>query len=303
MKRLLALLMCVLLLCGCTQKEEGERLTVVATLFPQYDFCREIIGDKGTVTLILPAGMESHNFEPGVEDIAAISKSDLFLYTGDAMEPWAATVIKGVDAEVVDVSEGVNICTDVHTGEERHGHDHSGGDPHIWTSIKNAKIMVDNILKALIRIDEKNSEYYIKNAQEYLKKLDALDEKFTLLGRSTQGITLCHGGKLSSTYLERDYGIKIIAAYDSCSEWAEPSVLRVKEIIEAIRSQGLKAVLYEELSQGRIADTIKNEAGVEKLLLHTCHNLTKEEMNKGETYISLMEKNIYNLNRVIGKNA
>ena len=303
MRRWIALFFCLLLLCGCTQEKKDEGLKVTATLFPQYDFCREIIGDKGTVTLILPAGMESHNFEPGVGDITAISKSDLFLYTGDAMEPWASTVIKGIDTEIVDVSEGVNICADVHNDEEHHHHTHSNGDPHIWMSIKNAKIMVNNILKALVRVDEKNREYYVKNAQEYLKKLDVLDEKFTAFGKDAQGITLCHGGKISKTYLERDYGIKIIAAYDSCSEWAEPSALRVKEIIETIRTQGLKAVLYEELSQGRIAETVRDELGVEKLLLHTCHNVSREELNNGETYLSLMEKNICNLNRVIGKNA
>ncbi len=307
MKRILALFMCILLLCGCTKKEESRQITVCATLFPQYDFCREIIGDKGTVKLILPPGMESHSFEPGVKDILEISKCDLFLYTGDEMEPWASSILDGIDSstKIVDVSVNIDKCTNVHKNEEHHhGHEHSDGDPHIWTSPKNAKIMVQNILEQLIEIDGENKEYYIKNAEGYLKKLDGIDGQLNEFSKKASGITLCHGGKFSMAYISRDYNLNFIAAYDSCSEWAEPSALRVKEIIEVVRTHRLEAVFYEELSSGRVADTIANEAGVDKLILHTCHNLTKAELAAGETYVSLMTRNIENLNKAIGnKNA
>ncbi len=298
MKKLLSLLMIILLLSGCTPaKEEKQGFTVCATLFPQYDFAKSIAGDRAEVTLLLPPGMESHNFEPGVGDIRMISESDVFLYTGASMEPWAENIIQGIDSNVkiVDVSENIDICAHEHNEE----HHHENTDPHIWTSPENAFAMVENILKALCESDPENSEYYKANAQGYMKELEALDNEFRELGKRSEGITLCHGGKLSMTYLAKSYGFEFLAAYDSCASSQEPSVYRVREIIDAVNRQKLCGVFYQELSAGRVAKMISNETGAEMLLLHTCHNLTQAELEKGETYISLMKKNAENIRKVV----
>ncbi len=299
MKKLLSLLLIFFLLTGCSpEKKKNERLTVCATLFPQYDFCKNIAGDRADVTLLLPPGMESHNFEPGVGDIKSISQSDIFIYTGAGMEPWAENIIRGVDnVEIVDVSINIDLCTHEHNSEEHHHHE--GSDPHIWTSPENACIMAENILNALCERDPENSDFYKSNAEKYLEELKNLDNEFRELGELSRGITLCHGGKLAMTYLEKSYGFEFLAAYDSCASSQEPSVLRVKEIIDKINEQGLKGVFYEELSEGRVARTISEETGAEMLLLHSCHNLTPEEIKNGEGYISLMQKNAENIRKVI----
>lgn len=299
MKKLIVILLSVLLFCGCAPEKQEDKITVYATLFPQYDFCRAIAGDKAEVKLLLPFGMESHNYEPGVKDIKNIYNCDLFLYTGAEMEPWAQRILKGIDKDVavVDLSKGIELIVEEHSRDHQHDH-HS--DPHIWTSPKNAKKMAESILTALCNIDSKNSAFYIENAQKYFIELDRLDNELTALSRKIKGITLCHGGKFSLAYLLKHYGIKILPAFDSCSSWAEPSVARVEEICEKIKAQNLKAVFYEELSQGKIADTIVNETGVEKLLLHSCHNVSKEEFNSGATYVSLMDQNIKNIKKAIG---
>lgn len=297
MKKLLSLLLIIFLLSGCTPEEKkNEKLTVCATLFPQYDFCKSIAGDKAEVKLLLPPGMESHSFEPGVKDIRDIWESDIFIYTGASMEPWAENIINGVDVKIVDVSENINLCAHEHNTEEHH-HDH--GDPHIWTSPENALIMVENILNALCERDPQNADYYKDNAQKYFLELEKLDTEFRELGERSKGITLCHGGKFAMSYLEKNYGFTFLSAYDSCSSSAEPSVMRVKEIIDTINAQNLSGVFYEELNEGRVAKTISNETGAEMLLLHTCHNLTFDEIQKGESYISLMQKNADNIRKVI----
>lgn len=302
MKKIIALFLVLLLFCGCGQSEKTDKkLDISVTLFPQYDFLRQIAGDKAEITLLLPPGMESHNFEPGVGDIKKIAESDLFVYTGAQMEPWAETILDGIDskAKILDASINIDLCADEHNHDHQH-HDHHDHheDPHVWTSPKNALIMAENILNALCEIDEENSFYYKENAEKYFLQLKELDEEFTSLSEKTKGITLCHGGKFSMKYLERDYGFEFLAAYDSCSSFAEPSAMRVKEIIDTVKKENLKGVFKEELNDGRIAQTIATEAQVDVFLLHTCHNLSKEDFLLGKTYISLMKQNAESIRKV-----
>ena len=160
-KLIIFMLICTMVLplsaCGRKSKDDG-RLLIVTTLFPQYDFTRQIAGDKANVKLLLSPGMEAHSYDPTPSDIASINESDLFIYTGDNMETWAAKLIKGLekDVNVLDVSKGVDIIKTEdeeghhHSEEEEEEHGHEGHnhiyDPHIWTSISNAKIMVSNIV-------------------------------------------------------------------------------------------------------------------------------------------------------------
>ena len=302
MKKLISLLIILCLFVGCgngVNKTENEKITVVTTLFPQYDFCRQIARDKMEVVLLLPPGMESHNFEPGVGDIKTVANCDLFIYTGENMEPWAHTIIETLDGvKTLNVSKNINLCLHEHTNEEHH-HEHEETDPHIWTSPKNAKIMAENILSALIEIDGTNADYYKDNASVLFNELDELDSEFLQLKDLTKNLTLCHGGKFAMGYLQRDYGFDFLSAYDSCASSQEPSVVRVKEIVDKISSQKLKGVFVEELNRGRVAETISKETGVPVYVLHTCHNLSKTEFMQGETYVSLMKKNIVNIKKVI----
>lgn len=302
MKKLLVILLSIVLFCGCAPEKQQEKAVIYATLFPQYDFCRQIAGDKAQVELLLPFGMESHNYEPGVYDIKNISDADMFVYTGAFMEPWAEEIIKTIktDVFVLDASLGVELFEENHQHHESDGHQ-GHYDPHIWTSPKNALIMAQNILDALCMLDSKNSAYYIHNANELFNDLKRLDSEFQELSVKTKDKVLCHGGKFSLNYLTGHYGIKFLPAFDSCSSWAEPSVTRINDIILSIKSQNLKAVFYEELTTGKIADVIKEETGAEKLLLHSCHNVSLKEYQNGATYISLMEQNVINIKKAIGE--
>ncbi len=298
MKKLLALILILCVLSGCGQFEKQEKLVIVTTLFPQYDFCRQLAGDRAEVVLLLPPAMESHNFEPGIADIKNITECDIFIYTGANMEPWAQSIIDTVEnIEILDASENINICAHEHNNEEHH--EHHQADPHIWTSPKNAKVMVENILRVLCEVDNTNADFYKTNAQRYVEELDLLDMDFTRLSEKTEGITLCHGGKFAMGYLERDYGFNFLSAYDSCAAQQEPSTMRVKEIIDTIENQNLSGVFCEELNQGRVAQTISDETGVPVYQLHTCHNLSKEDFQKGKTYLSLMKNNVENIKKVI----
>ena len=302
MKRILAALCAAALLAltGCAPAPASsspagkEKLTVYATLFPQYDFAREIAGDRAEVILLLPPGVESHSFEPTPADIAGISKSDLLLYTGDAMEPWAAKLIAGDlpdTVRAVDLSQGVALLAEEH---EEEGHAHPF-DPHIWTSPVNAMIMVRTVVSALCEADPEGAEAYRANGERYLAELESLDDEIRTIVSQAKRRELVFGGRFAFHYFTAEYGLTAYSAYDSCSEETEPSAKAVSEVIGRVREDHLPVVYYEELTEPKVARSIAQETGAKLLLLHSCHNLSKDELAAGESYLSLMKQNAQNL--------
>lgn len=295
MKKILPLLLC-LCLCGCKgiSPNQNGRLQIVASLFPQYDFAREICGDKADITLLLPAGMDSHSYEPTPRDIVTLSEASLFLYTGENMEPWAARLSENVKGQILDVSKGVTLLDggNIHHAKTQESASAST-DPHIWTNPQNAIIMVDNICAAVCSLDPDNAAFYTENANRYKNELSALDAEFESVVKNGKRTKLIFGGHFAMRYFTHRYGLTYESAFDSCAGEAEPSAQTVMHLIEHIREEQIPAVYYEELSTPQTAKLLADETGTQMLLLHSCHNISKEEQN--ETYLSLMKKNLENL--------
>jgi zinc transport system substrate-binding protein len=294
-------------ICGCGDKgsasPQQKRLTVVTTLFPLYDFARNVAGSRADVTLLLPPGVEAHSWEPRPQDVVRIHRADIFVYTGPFMEPWAEGIIKGSGGRglvVVDSGEGVVLRHEVESeGEHNHSHGDAHGkaepvDPHIWLDMGNAQKMVDNILAGFIKKDPEGRAVYEKNAAAYKAALRQLDEKFR------EGLAECrtrlfvHGGHYAFNYLARRYNLTYVSVY-GFSPNAEPSPRHITDIIKQMRRSGTRYVFYEELLQPRVAETIARETGATLLRLSVGHNVTKEEMEKGVTFISLLEGDLANL--------
>lgn len=316
-KLILGLLISVVLsglLVGCNgnkskDKEEvsDNKLKIVATLFPQYDFVREIAGDKADIILLMSPGVESHSYEPSPADIIKINESDLFIYTGKYMEPWAQSIIDGVeskDIEILNVSQNITLDKsednedhhdhdeeDEHS-EEEHAHEY---DPHVWTSPINAKIMVENILNELCELDPENTDYYKQRAENYLNELNDLDNEFKAIFASAKRKEIIFAGKFALHYFAEEYGMEYESAFDSCSTETEPSVKVIAELIDEIKEKNIPVVYYPELTDPKVARSISDETGAEMMLLHSCHNLSKDEFKGGATYLSLMKKNAENL--------
>ncbi len=305
MKRL-SLLVAILLLfgvAGCGQKDladtqETGKIQVVATLFPQYDFARQVAGDLAEVTLLLPLGVESHTYEPTPADMVTVSACDLFLYTGKYMEPWAEQLIQSLSGDKVrvqDVSAGIAL------DEAAEGHSHEGGghgyDPHIWTDPVLAKSMVDNVTEGLCAVDPANADAYRANAAAYQDELAALDTELRDIVAAGKRDTLVFGGQFAFHYLTKQYGLSHLSAYDSCTGEAEPSAAAVAAVVDAIRQEGIPVVYYESLTDPKVARAISEETGAEMLLLHSVHNLSKEEYEAGATYLSIMRQNAENMRK------
>lgn len=302
-KNILCITMIIVMITGLTacvgpSRKEGK-LSIVTTLFPQYDFAKQIAGDKAEVLLLLSPGIEAHSYDPSPSDIVKINESDLFIYTGEYMETWAAQIIKSLekDVNILDVSKGIKLELTEEDEEQEEGHDTHNHvyDPHIWTSPVMAGQMVENILNELIKIDAENEEYYRKNAQDYLAELSELDREFRQTVEQADIKTLYFADKFAMYYFTREYGISYISAYDSCSSETEPSAKLVADMIDKVKRDNAPAVFYAELSNHKAADTISKETKTKSLLLHSCHNVSKEEFKNGATYISLMKQNLENL--------
>ncbi len=285
-------------LLGCQSSQGGineSRLKIVTTLFPQYDFARQVAGDRADVTLLIPPGVESHAYEPTPADMRSINTSNLFIYTGENMEAWAQKLLSGIDnskVKILDVSAGVELTE---------GHDDGDYlDPHIWTDPNNAMVMVTNIKDTLCQMDAKNAQFYTDNAQKYMAELEKLDTAFQSAVESGTRREVVFGGRNAFRYFLSRYGLKDISAYSTCAAEGEPSVKAITLLTDEIKLKQIPVIYYEELSEPTIAKSISSETGAKMLLLHSCHNLTKEEFDGGQTYISLMNQNLKNLMEALG---
>jgi zinc transport system substrate-binding protein len=278
---------------------KSDRIKIVVSLFPIYDFSKNIGKEKVEVFLLLPPGVESHSFEPKPSDIVQLNNSDIFIYTNKYMEPWAENIVKGIENKnllVIDSSKNIVFAEESEAYGKARGskEKHSEIDPHIWLDIDNAKIMVDNILAGVVQKDPANKDFYKKNADEYKSELDLLDKKYK------EGLVGCkknifiNSGHSAFSYIARKYGLKYISVY-GLSPDAEPTSKNLIKISKTLKENGLNHIFYEELIMPRMAETIAKETGAKLVFLHGAHNVSKEDFEKGISFLALMEKNLENL--------
>ncbi|MBU4304284.1 MAG: zinc ABC transporter substrate-binding protein [Candidatus Omnitrophica bacterium] len=285
-------------------REAGGRVEVVTTLFPIYDFTKQVGKDKVNVSLLLPPGVEAHTFEPKPADIVRINKADIFIYTGRYMEPWVEGILKGVfnkNFAVIDASKGIELAGGeddedaAGAKEAEHHHHHGGKDPHIWLDLGNAQMMVDTIAAALAQKDPGNRGFYLNNAKEYKVKLAGLDSRFKSTLSTVKHKTLIHAGHFTFGYFARRYGLGYVSPYEGFSPNAEPTPRAIARLIDMLRQSGMRYVYHEELLDPKVGRTISQETGAKLELLHGAHNVSKDELNRGVTFLEIMEENLKKL--------
>lgn len=294
---------------GCSQGTQpsvatGSKLQVVTTLFPLYDMARAIGGTYADVRLLVPPGVEPHNFEPRPDDIMTINRSGLFIFTNRFMEPWAEKMIRAVDIgriKVVDASAGLQLRPPDFSGRHEHAHEDSGGhgsnhaekglDPHVWLDLANAVRMLDTIRVSIVEKDPAHRAYYETNAAVYRKKLEDLDRQFSATLGVCSNRTLLHAGHYAFGYLAGRYGLDYVAATGVSAD-SEPTPARLAGLVKQVRTLGIKVVFSEELVSPKLAETIAGETGAGIVKLHAGHNISREELARGITFPELMEQNL-----------
>lgn len=324
---LVAMMTAGVMMTGCgqtttttTTTTEGKEdcLQVYTSFYPLYDFATKVGGDKVNVVNLVPTGVEPHDYEPSARNIAALEEADVFIYNGLGMESWVDKVLATLETQdlvVVEAAENIELLTG-HThsheheegeghseeahAEESHEHDEAhveeeheheeGVDPHVWTSIQNAKIEMENIKNAFVEADPENKDYYEANYATYAAQFDALDKEFadTLSQFENRDIIVAHEafGYLCDAYDLNQVGI------EGLNSESEPDPARMKEIVEFAKEKEIKVIFFEELVSPKVAETIAKEIGAQTMVLNPIEGLTQEQLDAGEDYLSVMKQNL-----------
>ena len=286
--------------CKNNNETEKEGIKVITTNFPPYDFIREITDGEIVATMLLSGGQDSHSFEPTAKDIVKINEADLFICTGGESDSWIDTISDSLtgDVKIIKMMDFVTPLEIDHNHEEEEHEEHEEHDEHaekydehVWTSPLNAMKISEGITKALCEISPENAEKYNSGLSVYKEKLSDLDKKLKERAENLQK-PLIFGDRFPFTYLAHDYGISYHAAFSGCSSETEPSAAKMTELIEEAKAADVKVIYYIEFSTQKVAAAIAEAVGAETRLMHSCHALSDEDLKAGESYISLMEKNI-----------
>lgn len=322
-------LLCGSLLAGCgTERAEGVsegvqddgRISVVTTIFPQYDFVRQIAGENVELKMLLKPGEETHSYEPTPQDIIAIQNSDIFIYVGGENDAWVEDILESMpeaDMRTLKLMDCVDTVEEEHVEgmQEQPGHSHEEEeshedeteeehsvheiDEHVWTSPVNASAIVDKIKELLVQADPENRQIYEENAESYEAELAELDAEFRDVVDNAGRRLVVFGDRFPFRYFADEYGLDYYAAFPGCASDTEPSAATMAFLINKVKEEEIPAVLKMELSNENIANAIAEATGTEVRTFYSCHNLTAEEFEDGETYLSMMQKNVETLKEVL----
>ncbi len=286
----------------------GNKLKIVATIFPEYDWTREILGDHlkdVDLTLLLDNGTDLHSFQPAVKDIMKVSSCDLLIYVGGESDQWIEDALKSAanpDMKTINLMETLkDFIKEEETvegmQEKHHSHeeDEKEYDEHVWTSLRNASAAAEVIADTLAELDPENSDIYKENLRSYQGELSSLDNEYQKTVDQSTHKTLLFADRFPFRYLVDDYGISYYAAFSGCSAESEASFKTITFLAEKVDELGLKEVFTIEKSDDRIAETVienTRDKDQKVAVLNSMQSITSEEIADGTTYLSIMEDNL-----------
>lgn len=313
---LLALFMLVGALAGCGKQNDTnqtDKLSIVTTIFPGYDWVREILGEKADnaeITMLLDNGVDLHSYQPTADDIVKISDCDLFIYVGGESDEWVEDALRnaanrnmkvinllevlGDSVKTEEIVEGMQEAEHEHEDAEEHEHEEEA-DEHVWLSLKNAKMLVRVISKALQELDPDSKDIYAANADAYVKKLSALDAEYQAAVDAASNKTILFGDRFPFRYLVDDYGLRYYAAFVGCSAETEAGFETISFLAKRVDEWKLPCVLTIEGAQHKIAETVVRNTTAKNqrvLTMDSMQSTTSKDVKNGTTYLSVMEKNL-----------
>lgn len=304
MKKIVSVILCMTavltLCCSCMQEKQtidDGKLKVVSTIFPPYDFAKNVGGEYVNVSMLLKPGMESHSYDPTPQDIIKIQECDLFIYTGGESDEWVKDILESGDKKPKKVLAMMDVCEKVQEEivegmeTDKDDGDEFEYDEHVWTSPKNAMDITKAIAKTLSELDAKHQVNFNSNSHQYCQSLSKLDNTFRGIVNSAKRKTLIFGDRFPFRYFADEYDLEYYAAFPGCSSETEPSPATVSFLIDKVQEEEIPVVFSIEFSNGKVADTICESTGAKKLTFHSCHNVTPTEFGLGAGYLSLMREN------------
>lgn len=287
----LLLALCLLLTaCSAGAESGGEPLRVVATDFPCYDLARQVLGNDASLTLLIRPGMDTHTYEPTPADAKAVYEADVLIYIGGTSDAWVENML--ADAPGVAAVRMMDSVQPLEEAHAEHGHEDISYDEHIWTSPVNMRAMLSSVEEALCAADPDGASTYRANAEAYDAQLVQLDQTFRDLVSGAARTELIFADRFPFLYFAREYALSYVSAFSGCSEEAQPSVQAVAALIDAVEQDGVPVIYVIEMSTGDVARAVAEQTGAEIVEMHSCQSVTGEEFEAGETYLSLMTRNV-----------
>ena len=319
MKRIISLLIAIVIalsvtvLSGCNTesvKNYSEKPVIVCSVFPQYDFCRQIVGDKAEVILLQKNGTDMHSFEPTPGDILNICRADIFVIVDRGAESWVDGVLEAAKNDSLTLVEMSSLChlleeetpdsiRNDHSHSHSHDHDHDHGDgescsfgfdEHMWMSIENAIHTIEGICDALCLKYPEHADFFCGNADKYIEELRALDEEFRALDLS--GKKFIVADRFPFLYLAKEYELDYLAAFPGCSDQTHSSFEVMTYLIGEVKEHNVGVIFKTEDENAHIATQLSDSTGAEVYTLYSCQSVTRAQLDAGESYLSLMRKNL-----------
>ena len=305
-----------------SNSEETKKLSIVTTIFPAYDWVKQVVGDNKNVEIsfLIDKGVDLHSYQASAADIAKITDSDLFVYVGGDSDDWAEDIIKenpnlnyinmvdsiGEAALAEELVEGMQDEEEHDNESEEHANEegeHEEGeeeiDEHVWLSIKNAETIVSAIEAKLAEIDPDNKAEYEKNANDYLAKLDELDKEYKDTLSSIQNKTIIVGDRFPFRYLVNEYGIKYYAAFKGCDAGSEASFETVKFLANKMDELNMSDIFIIDGSKGDLAKTIVDNTKDKNANVLVLDSMQSTKSSDNASYLDIMKKNLEVLKEVL----
>jgi zinc transport system substrate-binding protein len=296
MRKHLSLLLGLLILASApaAASSRASRLKIVTTIFPLMEFAKEIAGDRGEVSLLLPPGAGVHTWQPRASDILRLSSADLIIQVGAGLEPWLPDLLKSLSSskpKVLPVADSLTLEEHVDQGGSR-----AEPDPHVWLDFGLDMVIADLIAAELTKIDPPGTSVFQAGAARLKGRLEKLDAAYSQALSRCASRTLVIGGHAAFGYLAKRYGLEQLSL-TSLSPDAEALPSRLLSIMTWGREHGVRAVFAEANASSRMAEALAKELNAEVLMLHVAANLNKKEWDSGRSFFDIMEGNLINLKR------
>lgn len=321
MKKIISLIIALVIIMasfsGCQNNEQKEndvnkKPVIVTTIFPFYDFARNIVKDKMDIKMLIEPGKSSHDYKSNIDlaDLSLVHNSDMFIYCGGETDKFIedsdgfndkdlSTVVCAMDEVQTYEEELVEGMQEEEHDEDEHDEEAPETDEHVWTNPLNVIKICNKITEVAKKIDSENASFYDKNNEAYCDKLKTLDDSFAKMVDNAKRKTIVIADRFPFRYLTERYSLEYFAAFPGCSSSGEASLATISFLVNKVKTEKLPVVFYTDGSTMSICNQVSNETGAKALLLHSCHDLTQEEFESGEDYISLMNKNLTNLSEAL----
>ncbi len=283
-----ALILCLLFsLCACkdgdSTKKDGDKISVVTTIYPLYDFVRAVAGDRADIKLLIAPATEVHSYDPSPSDIAAIYDCDLFVYIGGESDGWVDRVLGDINVVSLKMLNTVPLIAE----EGEHGF-----DEHIWTSPENAVSMVNTVCENLCEVSDENADFFRENCKKYTDAIRGVQSDIRDAVQQNENKFILVADRFPFRYFTEEFGIGYKAAFGGCATSSDISLKVMGELTKTVKDRGVSAAYYTEMSNRTVADALAEETGVALYELHSAHNVTADDFAAGVTYVDIMKRNL-----------